>query len=58
MQKEMPGSPRKFEGSSLELFLLPKGLIIIMGMKIKNKKIFFYFLFLKNELESVSLKEN
>jgi len=36
MQKEMPGSPRGYEGwlSSFELFLLPKGLIIIMGMRI------------------------
>jgi hypothetical protein len=34
MQKEMPGSPRGFQGSSLELFLLPKGLIIIMKIKI------------------------
>lgn len=44
----MPGSPRGFEGSSLELFLLPKGLIIIMGMKIniKNKhiKLFFFII--------------
>jgi hypothetical protein len=34
MQKEILGSPRGYEGSSLELFLLPKGLIIFMGMKI------------------------
>jgi hypothetical protein len=44
MQKEMPGSPRGFESSSLELFLLPKGLIIIMGMRIKIK-IFLFFIF-------------
>jgi hypothetical protein len=37
MQKEMPGSSRGFDGSSLELFLLPKGLIIIMEMKMKLK---------------------
>jgi hypothetical protein len=59
MQKEMLGSPRGYEGSSLELFLLPKGLIIIMGMKIKIKiKIIFLFFIFLNELESVSLKEN
>jgi hypothetical protein len=38
----MPGSPRGFEGSSLELFLLPKGLFIIMGMK----KYIFIFIFI------------
>jgi hypothetical protein len=47
MQKEMPGSPRGFEDSSLKLFLLPKGLIIIMGMKMKIKNIFLFFIFKK-----------
>jgi hypothetical protein len=49
MQKEMLGSPRGYEGSSLELFFLPKGLIIIMGMKIKIKIkiIFLFFIFQK-----------
>jgi len=41
----MPGSPRGFEGSSLELFLLPKGLIIITGMKILLLLLLFYFIF-------------